>query len=91
MLMLLFEAVSFVLGEEDSRLCFCFFMLRKKRGGYVYGIYAMAASGRMQYDYKQTNISRSVPLQSTSRNARFCNACAKNTKHFKIPSILYTP
>jgi hypothetical protein len=21
----------------------------------VYGIYAMAASGRMQYDYKQTN------------------------------------
>jgi hypothetical protein len=43
------------LGEEDSRLCFCFFMLRKKWGGYVYGIYAMAASSRMQYDYKQTN------------------------------------
>jgi hypothetical protein len=41
-------------GEEDSRLCFCFFMLRKKRGGNMYGIYAMAASGRMQYDYKQT-------------------------------------
>jgi len=48
-------AVSFVKGEEDSRLCFCFFMLRKKRGGNVYGIYAMAASGRMQYDYKHTN------------------------------------
>jgi len=46
------------LGGEDSRLCFCFFMLRKKRGGNVYGIYAMAASGRMQYDYKQTNIMR---------------------------------
>jgi hypothetical protein len=55
--MMLFLAVSFVFeGEEDSRLCFCFFMLRKKRGGNVYGIYAMAASGRMQYDYKQTNI-----------------------------------
>jgi len=25
----------------------------------MYGIYAMAASGRMQYDYKQTNNSRS--------------------------------
>ena len=33
-----FLAVSFVLGDEDSRLCFCFFMLRKKRGGNVYGI-----------------------------------------------------
>jgi len=34
------EAVFFffVSGEEDSRLCFCFFMLRKKRGGNVYGI-----------------------------------------------------
>ena len=28
----------FVLGEEDLRLCFCFFMLRKKWGGNVYGI-----------------------------------------------------
>jgi len=52
---MLFLAVSFVLGDEDSRLCFCFFRLQKKRGGNVYGIYAMAASGRMQYDYKQTN------------------------------------
>jgi len=25
-------------GKEDSRLCFCFFMLRKKRGGNMYGI-----------------------------------------------------
>jgi hypothetical protein len=32
-----FGGFSFVVGEEDSRLCFCFFMLRKKRGGYVYG------------------------------------------------------
>jgi len=37
-LMLFFLAVSFVRGEEDSRLCFCFFMLRKKRGGNMYGI-----------------------------------------------------
>jgi hypothetical protein len=44
-----------VFGEEDSQLCFCFFMLWKKRSGNMYGIYAMAASGRMQYDYKQTN------------------------------------
>jgi hypothetical protein len=28
-------AVSFVKGEEDLRLCFCFFMLQKKRGGNV--------------------------------------------------------
>jgi len=28
----------FVFGEEDLRLCFCFFMLRKKQGGNVYGI-----------------------------------------------------
>jgi hypothetical protein len=40
-----------VLGEEDLRLCVCFFMLRKKRGGNVYGI----CHGRMQYDYKKTN------------------------------------
>jgi len=53
-----------VLGEEDLRLCFCFFMLRKKRGGNVYGIYAMATSGRMQYDYKQTN-----KLHACSSNA----------------------
>ena len=26
----------------------------------MYGIYAMAASGRMQYDYKQTNTSIDV-------------------------------
>ena len=62
--MLLFSAVFFVLGEEDLRLCFCFFMLRKKRGGNVYGIYAMATSGRMQYDYKQTN-----KLHACSSNA----------------------
>jgi hypothetical protein len=42
------------LGKKDSRLCFCFFMLRRKRGGNMYGIYAMAASGRMQYDYIHT-------------------------------------
>jgi len=30
--------VSFVSGEEDLQLCFCFFMLRKKRGGNMYGI-----------------------------------------------------
>jgi len=35
---MVFGGFSFVLGEEDSRLCFCFFMLRKKRGGNVYGI-----------------------------------------------------
>jgi len=42
-------------GEEDSRLCFCVFMFQKKWGGNVYGIYSMAASRQMQYDYKQTN------------------------------------
>jgi len=31
-------AVSFVWGEEDSRLCFCFLMLRKKWGGNMYRI-----------------------------------------------------
>jgi len=36
--LMFFVAVSFVVGEEDSRLCFCFFMLRKKRGGNMYGI-----------------------------------------------------
>jgi len=36
--LLLLLAVSFVVGEEDSRLCFCFFMLRKKWGGNVYRI-----------------------------------------------------
>jgi len=27
----------FCLGDDDSRLCICFFMLRKKRGGNMYG------------------------------------------------------
>jgi len=27
-----------LIGEEDSRLWFCFFTLRKKRGGNMYGI-----------------------------------------------------
>jgi len=35
---MLFLAVSFVRGEEDLRLCFCFFMLQKKQGGNMYGI-----------------------------------------------------
>jgi hypothetical protein len=65
--MLFCLAVSFVLGEEDSRLCFCFFMLRKKWGGNVYGIYAMAASGRMQYDYKQTNYRCESTLQPANQ------------------------
>jgi hypothetical protein len=54
-MLFLLAVFYFVLGEEDSRLCFCFFMLRKKRGRNMYGIYAMAASGRMPHDYKQTN------------------------------------
>jgi len=39
-LMLFFLAgfLFLLFGEEDLRLCFCFFMLRKKRGGNVYGI-----------------------------------------------------
>jgi len=37
-LMLFFGGFFFVFGDEDSRLCFCFFTLRKKRGGNVYGI-----------------------------------------------------
>jgi len=61
-------AVLFVFGEEDSQLCFCFFMVRKKRGGNVYGIYAMAASGRMQYDYKQTKQSPSIIVVSANSN-----------------------
>jgi len=36
--LMLFFGVSFVFGGEDSRLCFCFFMLWKKWGGNMYGI-----------------------------------------------------
>jgi len=38
--LLLFFVWRFLLlsGEEDLQLCFCFFMLRKKPGGYMYGI-----------------------------------------------------
>jgi len=53
--MLFFGGFLLLIGEEDLRLWFCFFMLRKRRGGNMYGIYDMAASGRMQYDYKETN------------------------------------
>jgi hypothetical protein len=53
--MLFFGAVSFVKGERGLVTLLLFLMLRKKWGGNMYGIYAMAASGRMQYDYKQTN------------------------------------
>ena len=38
LMLFLWGGFSFVVGEEDSRLCFCFFMLRKKRGGNMYGI-----------------------------------------------------
>jgi len=34
---MLFFGGFFGLGEEDLRLCFCFFMLQKKQGGNVYG------------------------------------------------------
>jgi hypothetical protein len=51
-------------GKKDSQLCFCFFMLRKKRGGNMYGIYAMAASGRMQYDYKQNKKVNPVKIST---------------------------
>jgi len=52
---MLFLAVSFDKGEEDSQLCFCFLYVTKEAGRKYVGEYAMAASGRMQYDYKQTN------------------------------------
>jgi len=47
-------AVSFFLGGEDSRLCFCFLCYGRSGEEMCTG-YAMAASGRMQYDYKQSN------------------------------------
>jgi len=37
-LMLFFGGFLCFFGDEDSRLDFCFFMLRKKPGGNVYGI-----------------------------------------------------
>jgi len=52
--LMLFLAVSFVSGEVDSRLCFVFLCYGRSGEEMCMG-YAMAASGRMQYDYKQTN------------------------------------
>jgi len=47
-------AVSFVKGERTRD--FAFVSLRYGRSGEEICMgYAMAASGRMQYDYKQTN------------------------------------
>jgi len=42
-----FWGFSFVVGEEDSRLCFCFFTLWKKQGGNMYG-----TSAKVQIDYR---------------------------------------
>jgi hypothetical protein len=53
-LMLFFWRFSFVMGERTRD--FAFVSLCYGRSGEVICMgYAMAASGRMQYDYKQTN------------------------------------
>jgi len=54
---MLFLAVSFVFWEMRTRN-FAFVSLRYGRSGEeICTGYAMAASGRMQYDYKQTNLT----------------------------------
>jgi hypothetical protein len=43
------------MGGRGLATLLLFLYVTKEAGRNMYGIYAMAASGRMQYDYKQTN------------------------------------
>jgi hypothetical protein len=52
--LMLFLAVSFVRGKRTRDFAFVSLCYRRS-GEEICTGYAMAASGRMQYDYKQTN------------------------------------
>jgi len=58
-----FLAVSFVWGKRTCDFAFVSLCYERSREDMCRG-YAMAASGRMQYDYKQTNAFISTHLRA---------------------------
>jgi len=61
----------------------------------MYGIYAMAASGRMQYDYKQTNygsvdITKSITRRKNVRTCQHQN-CFFGRRFSSLLSISFLP
>jgi len=70
-LMLFLLAVSFVLGGRGLATLLLFLLCYGRSGEDMCTGYAMAASGRMQYDYKQTNSWRWRSQRGRVRSAGY--------------------